>query len=187
MNKQENLKQPTEVNAGSGKNSFFLLDQPCPAITVANDKKYNYSITINISPKKSVMKHTKWGTLCPTSQKSFLNAIILSLDKEYHTYIQYVFETCENGMIHLHGRLYCEEFVIAMIQIKVSMLCGFPRLAPHICCFVERTKYNITYWHDYMHKGDRNVKKILVAGGDPFYLMKDENDKIITMNNPLKK
>lgn len=189
-------------NAVFKEKVFFLLDntdhndkqpnieQSLIKSNYKSDLVYPFAITINISPKKVVRKGCKWDSMHSLYQQVFFNNLIDSIDREYRVDIQFIFELTKNGMVHLHGKFYADEATAGMIQLRVHMLCGFPRLAPHICCFVERTKYDICYWHTYMHKYDANVTKKVYSKGKVFLKLKkimdeDKHDSTILSLNPM--
>jgi len=116
-----------------------------------------YAVTINVSPKKHINAPPKgqYGTMDEQTQKcQILNVVGPTLHSLGFAAVDFEhrFEKTKHGVVHLHGILQCTQEEILTFQYKVHLKLGMPRLPPHICCYIEKTRVSASYFQEYMNK-----------------------------------
>lgn len=145
---------------------------------VLNIKRIHFSFTINVSPKKYIMRK-QWSTYSQEKQKEIFGHYI-DLCKEKLEDVNYVFEKCKlREQLHVHGSFWARDAQDAKdFQHAIHNLFGMPKLEPYVCCYIEPTYFSRDPWIDYTLKDQLELLE------DDFraYKCLFRNEELHTMN-----
>lgn len=130
----------------------------------------SYAITITASPSKFIGKNRKFHQLTCYEQQILISDVLNSalakvglLDNLHYNH----FEMQKNGMTHSHGMFSVpkdfeelEDPAVEEVQKYVHKKLGMPKLPPHICCFIEKTKAYKEAWLTYATKDQEEDNNI---------------------------
>lgn len=127
----------------------------------------SYSFTFTIPAFKKVYwngKRRAYGSLSPSQQFHFLEDIMTKIiNPLYYKFIDWIYEKHEDGRLHIHGFVKCDEehddkiFLLRdtfysyneKINIKMS---SYLKISD-----IQRTYADINYWLEYMNKNQNDI------------------------------